>query len=93
MRFDLLDSGFDIGLFAFAFNNSGIILIGTDAAGSAEVFDSDGIKFPADFFRNNGAAGKGGDVIQHCFPSVAETGGFNGQDVNGAAQFVDDQCG
>ena len=38
------------------------------------------------------AAGQDGDVFEHCFAAITETGGLNGRDVQGAAQLVHNQC-
>ena len=81
LGFDLLDSGLDVSLSAFAFDDGGIIFVGGYPAGSAQVFYGDGIQLAADFFGNHLAAGQDSHIFEHGFSSVAEAGGFDGQDI------------
>ena len=44
-----------------------------------------------DLFADDLATGQDGDVLEHGLAAVAEARGLDGQDVEGAAQLVDDQ--
>ena len=64
-----------------------------DAASAAQVVDGGAIELAADFLGDDRAAGQDGDVFQHGLAAIAEAGGLDGQDVEGAAQLVDHQGG
>ena len=90
---DLLDSGFDIGALAFAFNDRGVVLVDHDAAGLAEGFEFQIFKLETKVFRNESTAGQSRDVGHHGFPAIAEARGLDGAASEGAAQFVQCQSG
>src|SRR5690606_33796718 len=64
-----------------------------EALGLAEVGQLDVFKLDAEVFGDAAAAGEDGDVFQHGFAAVAEAGGLDGDDVEGAAQLVDHEGG
>ena len=66
-------------------------LVGGHAAGAAEVLDGDGIELAADVFTDDSAAGQNGQVFEHRLAAVAEAGGLDGQDIDGAAELVDNE--
>ena len=76
LGFDLLDSGLDVGLGAFAFDDGGVIFVAGYPAGSAQVFHGNGIQFAADLFGNNLAAGQDGDIFQHGLASDRQSRGL-----------------
>src|SRR5438876_3151144 len=54
---DLCDAALDIGFFAFAFDNGGVLLVDGDALGPAEVFELDVLKLDAEIFADKTSAG------------------------------------
>src|SRR4029077_20508997 len=60
---DLGDAALDIGFFAFAFDNGGVLLVNGDALGSAELFDLDVLKLDAEIFTDQSAAGQHRDIF------------------------------
>src|SRR5262249_9405667 len=88
---DLLDPPFDVGLFAGAVDDGGVVLVDDDAFGAAEVVQGDVLELDAQFLRDHPAAGEDGDVFEHGLTAVAETRGLHGDAVQGAADLVDDQ--
>ncbi|MEI2616174.1 MAG: hypothetical protein V9F06_00875 [Thermomicrobiales bacterium] len=91
LSLDLLDAALDLRLVAVALDDRGVVLGGDDAAGATEILDRGAIELAADLFGDDGAAGQDGDVAQHLLAAIAEAGGLDGQDVDRAAQLVDDQ--
>ena len=59
----------------------------------AQHLDSCVLQLIAQISGHDGAAGQGRDILQHLLAAVAEAGGLDGADVQGAAQAVDDQGG
>ena len=53
-----------------------------------DVFELD-----AEFLEDGGAAGDDGDVFEHGLAAIAEAGGLDGDDLEGAAELVDDEGG
>ena len=93
LRLDLLDAVLDRLVGAAALDDGGVVLVGDDAAGAAEVGDLGLFEGAAEFFGDQGAAGEHGDVFELLLAAVAEAGGLDGEHVDGAAQLVDDQGG
>ena len=62
-----------------------------DLLGAAEVGDHGGFQLAAGLFRDHLGAGQGGDIPQHGLAAIAKAGGFDGQDVEHAAQLVQHQ--
>ena len=52
-----------------------------------------GFQLAAGLFGDDLSAGQDGNILQHGFAAVAEARGFDGQDVQHAAQFVQHQGG
>ena len=88
-------SGFDAALDGFlvagAFDDRGVVLVDADLLGLAELGELDVFELDAQFFEDGGAAGDDGDVFQHRLAAIAEAGGLDGGDLEGAAELVDDQ--
>ena len=78
---------------ARALDDGGLVLVGHDAAGPAQVLDRGAIELAADLLGDHLAAGQDGDVLQHRLAAIAEARGLDGQDVDGAAQLVHHQGG
>ncbi len=78
---------------AGALDEGRLVLGRDDAAGAAEVVDGDAVEFAADLLGDDLAAGEDGDVAQHLLAAVAEARRLDREDVEGAAQLVDDQGG
>ena len=73
------------------FDEGGVVLGRDHAAGTAEVGHRHAVELAADLLRDHLRAGHRGDVAQHLLAAVAEARGLHRQDVEGAAQLVDDQ--
>ena len=93
LRLDLVHAGLDVGLAAGAVDDRGVVLGGDDAAGLAEVLDGDGVELAADLLGDDRAAGEDRDVAQHLLAPIAEARGLDGQDLDRAAELVDDERG
>src|SRR5713101_1102393 len=90
---DLIDAALDLGGFAVALDDGGVFLVDGDRFGATEVFDPDGLELDAEVFGDALSAREDGDVFHHRFAAIAEARGFNGANVEGAAQFVDHERG
>src|SRR5690606_8055658 len=90
---DALDALLDAGLVALAFDDRGLVLAGADALGAAELAEADVLELVAELLADDLAAGDGRDVLEHLLAAVAEAGGLDGEDVEGAAQLVEDERG
>jgi hypothetical protein len=91
--FKLFDAGLNLGGVTLAADDAAIVFVGPDFVSLAAVVDGDGVKLAADVFRDDGTAGENGKVGEHGLATVAEAGGFDSEDVEGAAEFVDYQGG
>src|SRR5207244_10801915 len=78
---DLCDAALDIGFFAFAFHNGGVLLVNGDAFGTAEVFELDVLELDAEVFADQTPAGQHGDVFEHRLTTLAEAGRFHRADL------------
>ena len=88
---DLIHAALDLGRFASAFDDGRVFLVHDNALGAAQIFEADAFKLDAEVFGDALAAGQHRDVFHHGFAAVAEAGGFDGADVDRAAQFVHDE--
>ena len=59
--------------------------------GAAKVSQYGCFQLAAGLFRNNGCAGQDSNILKHGFSAIAKTGGFYSQDIQHAAQFIEDQ--
>src|SRR5262249_42312878 len=69
---DLLDPSLDLFLRAAALDESRVVLVADNTARSPEILDLSRVQFAASLFGNHGAAGQGGDVLEHGLAAVAE---------------------
>ena len=90
---DLADAAFDVFLLAGAVDDRGVVLGDLDALGFAEHVDGHVLELDAEVFGDHRAARQDGDVFQHGLAAVAEARGFDGRDLQAAAQLVDHQGG
>ncbi len=88
---DLLDAALDFLLVAFAADDGGVVFVGGDFLSTAKVSNGGGLELAAGFFRNDHGAGQDGDILQHGLAAIAKARGFDGQHVEHAAQFVQNQ--
>src|SRR5213079_1863762 len=88
---DLCDAALDIGFFAFAFDNGGVLLVDSNALGLAEVLELDVLKLDAEIFGDATPTGEHRDIFQHRLATIAEARSFDRTDLQRAAQFVYDQ--
>ena len=90
---DLVDTALDVGGLAVAFDDGGVFLVNDDALGAAQVFQPDAFQLDAQVLADELAAAEDGNVLAEGLAAVAEAGGFDGANVDGAAELVDDQGG
>ena len=90
---DLGDAALDVFALAFTFDDRGGFLLDHDALGFAKVFNRDVLELDAEVFGDAAAAGEDGDVFEHGLAAVAEAGGFDGADLQRAAELVDHERG
>src|SRR6185437_8765631 len=87
-RANLGRAGVDVLFLALAFDDGGLFLGGSDAAGTAEVDHFDALKRAANLFGDDGGAGEDGEVAEVVLLAVAEAWRLHSEDVDGAAQLV-----
>ena len=90
---DLFDAALDVGAVALTANDGGVVFGGNNLFALTEVSNGGRFEFAAGFLGNHGRAGQDGDILQHGFAAVAETGGFDSQHVEHAAQLVEHEGG
>ena len=90
---DFLDAAFDLALLAFAADNGGVLLVGGNLIGAAQVLNGGRLELAAEFLGDHRAAGQDSDILQHGFAAIAKARGFNGQHIEHAAQFVQYESG
>ena len=78
---------------ALALDDGGVLLGHYHATGTPQVLDLHRVQLPTYLLADDLAAGNGGEVAQVILAAVAEAGGLDGADVEGAAQPVDGQGG
>ena len=88
---DLMDSAEDVRFAAGTFHDGGVFFFNGDAFGSAEHIQRHIFQLDAQVFADHLAVGQDGDIFQHGFASVTETGRLDGSAVQDAAHLVDDQ--
>ena len=88
---DLLNAAFDLGGIAFAADNGGVVFGGDDLLGVAQVCQDGCLELATGLFGDHGGAGEGGNILHHSLAAVAETGRLDRNDVEHAAQLVQDQ--
>ena len=92
LRADLLDPGLDVGGFAFALDDRGVVLVDDDLLGLTQPVEPDGLELDADVLGDDPAAGQDADVLEHGLAAVSETGRLDGRADERALELVDDQC-
>src|SRR6185436_75305 len=85
---DLLDAALDVRLLAGALDDGGVVLVDGDALGAAQVLEGQALELEAQVLGDGLAAGEDGDVLQHLLAAIAEAGGLDRADLQGAAQLV-----
>src|SRR5216684_3664426 len=93
LRADLLDTAFDVGRLAGAFDDRGVVLIDGDLLGAAEILKLDVLELDAEVFGDGLAAGEGGDVFEHGLAAVAKARGLDGSALQRAAELVHHEGG
>ncbi len=88
---DLGDAALDVGGLARAVDDDRRVLGDDDAARLAEGLETDLVELEADLLGDDLAAGEDRHVLEHRLAAVAEAGGLDGDDVEGAAHLVDDE--
>src|ERR1700680_960184 len=93
LRLDLRHPRLDVGLFAGAVDDGGVLLVDHDLFRAAEHGEGNVLHLDAEIFRDRLAAGQDGDVLQHGLTAVAEARSLDGGDLETTAQTVDDESG
>ena len=90
----LLDLGYALvksGLVAEAVDDDSLLFCDLDALCASELLKGCILELKTQVGADDCAAGQDGDILEHCFTSVAVAGSLDSNYVEGAAQFVDDQ--
>ena len=82
-----------LGLAVAVDHDGGVVLVDDDLLGAAEIFPGHVLELDAEVLGDHLAAGEDPDVLEHGLAAIAEAGGLDGADVEGAAQLVDHQRG
>ena len=90
---DLIDPSLDIGGLAGPVDNGGVVLVDLDLLGAAQLIQPQILQFHPHFFRNDHAARQNGDILQHGFAPVAESGGLDRGSAQRAPYLVHHQRG
>src|SRR2546428_118399 len=88
---DLLHPALDVGALALALDDGGVVLVGGDLLGLAEVLDLHVLQLDAEVLRDALAAGENGDVLEHGLAPVTEPRRLHRANLERAAQLVDDE--
>ncbi len=91
LALDLADPGLDVGLGAGAVDDGGVVLGDDDPARPAEHVDGHAFELQADLFRDDGATGENGDVLQHGLAALTKSRSLHGDRRERAADAVDDE--
>src|SRR5689334_2609568 len=91
LRLDLLHARVDVGLFAGAVDDGGVLLVDGDLLGLAQHVEADVLKLDADVLADHLATRQDGDILEHGLATIAEAGCLHGRHLEAAAQLVDDQ--
>ena len=90
---DLGHAGLDLVGLAVAVDDRRVVLGRDDATGRPEVLDGDRVELAPDLLADDRAAGQDGDVAEHLLAAIAEARRLDGEDLDGAAELVDDERG
>ena len=88
---DLGDTLVDRVLLAESVDNDGLFLADLDALGAAELLHGSILELQAEVGADDSTAGQDSDILEHGFPSVAVAGCLDSDNVESAAQLVDDE--
>ncbi len=91
LTLDLLDASLDIGRLAGAFDDGRVFFVDDDLLGGAKIGQNGVLQLESKFFGDDLAVGQHGDIFQHGFAAITESGRLHRADFQRAAQFVDDQ--
>src|SRR5579862_8615335 len=89
LRLDLRHARLDVGLFARAVDDRGVLLVDHHLLGLAEHGERDVLELDAEILADRLATGQDGDVLQHGLAAIAEARRLHGRDLQAAAQLVD----
>src|SRR5262249_56057536 len=90
---DLGNPRLDVGLFAMAADNGGVLLIDLHPLGAPQHVDGYVLELDAEVFRDKLAAGETGHVLDHALPAIAEARRFDRHNLEATTQLVDDESG
>src|SRR4029077_15647179 len=93
LRFDLRNTRFDLGLFARAVDNRGVLLLDYHLLGATEHVHSNLVEFDAKILPDRLSASQDSDVFEHGLATIAEARSLHRRNLETAAQLVDDECG
>src|SRR5215213_230459 len=88
---NLLDAPLDRVRVTGALDEGGVVLGRDDAARATKILERSAVEPPTDFLGDHLPTGEGRDVAQHLLAPVTEARGLGGENVQSAAQLVDDQ--
>src|SRR5712672_3042566 len=87
------DASLDVLLLAGAVDDRRLLLLDDDLLGAPEHRGRHVLELDAEFLRNELTAGEDRDVLEHGLAAVTEAGGFDGGNLESAAELVDDEGG
>src|ERR1039457_4024189 len=90
---NLVDAALDVRTLATAFDDGRVFLVHDDALGAAKVVEFNALEFETEVFADELGAGQDGDILAHGLAAITEARGFDGNNVERAAQLVDHQRG
>jgi hypothetical protein len=93
LALDLGDTTVDVGGFAGAFNDGGLVLGHDDLAGGAQKIECRVVELESDFLGDDSATGEDGHVGEHCLAALSEARGLDGDGAERAADLVHDERG
>ena len=81
----------DVGLLAGTIVDHGVFLVNANAFCTPQHVKANILQLDAEIFGDHLAAGKGCDILEHGFATIAIARGFHGGDIQDAAQLIHDQ--
>src|SRR4030095_15027735 len=90
---DFLDATIDFALLAFATDDGGVLFVRDNLLGATKVLQGSGLELAAGLLDDHGARGESSDILQHGLAAITKARGFDGEHVQHAAEFVEDEGG
>ena len=82
----------DVSFLASAINKSRIVFINDEAFGLTQIVQRQAFHLDSQLFGNHASASQNSNVFQHGFASITKSRRLDGNALQGAADFIHDQC-